>query len=105
MRFTELAAATLKDTQAKETKPQPINKVEPKETNAAQPTPVANTVKPTGEEGKQTITTIKELKVELLTTQPTSAPEEKPTVIESSGRPVWMDKDKIFGDKNPFATK
>ena len=48
----------------------------------------------------------RELKVELITTQPTAAPVEKSvTPVESSGRPTWMDKDKIFGDKNPFATK
>ena len=112
MRFTELASATLKNTQARETKPQPVPKVNQKPTPVASPPPVATVVKPAIEEvpvaqaNPKELSNSKELAVELITTQPTPGPEEKPVgVTESSGRPVWMDKDKIFGDKNPFSAK
>lgn len=107
MRFTELAAKTLGDTQAKETKVQPINLGEQKVSPAPTAAPVQNIVKPTSEEVKPPQINSKELKVEILTTQPTpeAASEPRAVVIESSGRPVWMEKDKIFGDKNPFSTK
>lgn len=111
MRFTELAATTLQDTQTKETKLQPVNTGEPKATPAPTVAPAVSVSPPAAEESSPPSPNQKELKVEVVTTQPTSAPEsasateQRSVVIESSGRPVWMEKDKIFGDKNPFSVK
>jgi len=110
MRFTEQAAATLKDTGAKETKTTPIRRQtieKPAVTTDKAPeqavTPPAAAAATPAATPVQGVSVGPGLKIELSTSNP--EPELKAdSVQESVGRPTWMEKDKIFGDKNPFGT-
>ena len=103
MRFTELASKVLQGSPVTETRSKPINPAKPPlDEKKASSTggQAANTAEQRQSEQKRS----KELTVELTTTRPNTSEEETVSVaVEPSGRPVWMEKDKIFGNQNPFA--
>ena len=118
MRFTDQAATALKGTQTVETVSKPlIQPVKPPVEAEAKPAEKGPTVgeaaKALGEPGAtETVSshvTSGGLQVELSTSQPggTVIEPEKPaaTADDQNGRPEWIDKDKIFGDKNPFQVR
>jgi chemotaxis protein MotB len=102
MRFTEMAAKTLQGTAVRETKSKPISRQEavpaPKAEEQSQGTGSQNQQQ---SEAKKEEAPRNELNVEMITSQP--EPAEVTEIKETiSSRPVWMEKDKIFGDYNPF---
>lgn len=97
MRFTEQAAQSLRVLNAKETVSVPLRR--PGEANAAKssgPGKVANGDAKSGAPGQEN-----KLDIEVSTSIPEGAVvEEVPSEVPT--RPTWLEKDKIFGDKNPF---
>ncbi len=123
MRYTDQAAATLKGVGAVETKSLPIiqPKAEPLAVNPveaapplSQPAPEAKLEEHQAQVAPNTpsvdtsvvqserVDNGKGLQIELQTTLPEGAAVNQ-TTEEVTSRPVWMEKDKIFGNENPFA--
>ncbi len=111
MRYTEQAAAALAGSNATETRPLPVQPTNP--TGTVVPTPpgvkvpdyvrALDQLLPAEEpedpaERLPVKDDINRLKVEV----GTSAPDGTPISESEPGGPVWMEKDKIFGDTNPF---
>lgn len=100
MRFTEQASSALKDLSVKETRSRSIQQSVPEKTENAG----AGPDKPAQQSEKSPVQpqTIggRELRIETITTAPENV---ETTTTDNAGRPVWMEKDKIFGDKNPFS--
>jgi len=97
MRFTELANKALEGTQTEVLESKPVQPVNPKPVDPAKqaaPTPANNALElqamQSPDKGK--------LRVEV----GTSAPEGEPVAEDHRSDPTWMEKDKIFGNKNPF---
>ncbi len=106
MRFTEMAAASLKGTQAKPTVSTPVKltteppkPVEGPQADAKAPVvaELLNSKKGSGLTVSVDTTPQVEPPIEN-----TPAPKAAP---EPGARPVWMEKDKIFGGDNPFFSK
>ena len=116
MRFTEMAATSLKDTQAKPTVSMPV-KLDPEKSEAPPSGAEKGSIIDSRSESKPSVVAdlLNSNKGTGLTvtvdTKPVSDPpipeekREKPTSPEIAGRPVWMEKDKIFGGDNPFFSK
>jgi chemotaxis protein MotB len=120
MRFTDQAATALKGTQAIETvskpvveKPSPAAKEDSGEKDQGKSEAIGEAAK-AGAEPKEKIETVATgttaggLKVELTTSQPEGAtllPNKPAAQADEAIRPEWIDKDKIFGDKNPFQVR
>lgn len=112
MRYTEQARETLQNADTAVTQAVPIRPANPEAKPTEKKQPEGTITRPSVEnvekqparvESTKPETTKKELKVEVTTSLPEEAEvvEKKEEVI-TPGKPVWMEKDKIFGDKNPF---
>ncbi|MFN8392687.1 MAG: flagellar motor protein MotB [Bdellovibrionota bacterium] len=111
MRFTELAEKALEGTKTRVMEPKTVPPVNP----PARP-PVVNTpnsaeenvakqttpTQPATQEGKAPTPPKEEPKKGLAIEVGTTAPEGEPLTGDSEGSSSWMEKDKIFGNKNPF---